>query len=105
MINIEVKSLAYHSNPLESTGVKEIGCRSFSTLIRGCTFGNEQISADFHNLGTYDSLKLEFQMAHMSEANQGACSCRIQFGLLSGPTECFTLIFFKECSTCDTAMM
>ncbi len=48
-----VKSLAYHSNPLESTGVKEIGHRSFSTLIGGCIFGNGQISADFHNLGTW----------------------------------------------------
>ncbi len=78
---------------------------SFSTLIGGCTFGNRQTSADFHNLGTYDSLKLEFQMAHVGEANQGASSCRIQFGMLSGATDILTLIFFKECSTCDTDMM
>ncbi len=60
-----VNSLAYHFNPLESTGVTEIGCRSFSTLIGCWIFGNGQTSLDFQSLQRYDFLKLEFQMAHI----------------------------------------
>jgi len=68
-------------------GVNEIGRKSFSIDVGGCDFGNMTTFALFQMRGTSSDCIDELNKWQMGSESANAKLCKIQFGILSCPTD------------------
>ena len=93
------------SRCLVKIGVRDMGRRSLSTFLGGCTFGIGTTFALFHKEGKVPSLIDELKVAQMGLKIKPARSRRTQLGSRSGPTALLILVLISFSTTFSLGMM